>query len=207
VLAHATAVVDDEIALLSQHDTKVAFCPGTSLKLAKGATRVGMYPEMMEAGVTVGVGTDGVSASGNLDLKRQMYLAAGLFKDCRWDPTAVGAERALRMATIEGARALGMEEEIGSLEAGKKADFVLFDLDHIEWTAYRDPVQALVWSASSASISQTWVDGRALFVDGVVTTVPDESELRTEARERAARLIRAAGLDREDVPLEFTVYG
>jgi cytosine/adenosine deaminase-related metal-dependent hydrolase len=147
-----------------------------------------------------------VSASGNLDLKRQMYLAAGLFKDCRRDATAVGGDRALRMATIDGARALGMEGEIGSLETGKKADFVLFDLDHVEWAAYRDPVQALVWSASSASISQTWVGGRALFRDGTVVTAPDETELRREARERGARLIRAAGLDRDDVPLESVVY-
>ncbi len=206
VLAHATAVVEDEIAMLARHDTKVAFCPGTSLKLAKGATRIGKYPEMTEAGVTVGLGTDGVSAAGNLDLKRQIYLAAGLFKDARRDPAVGGAERALRMGTIEGARALGMEDEIGSLESGKKADFVLFDLGHIEWTAYQDPVQALVWSASPASISQTWVDGRALFVDGVVATVPDESELRDEGRDRAGRLIRAAGLDREDVPLVSAVY-
>jgi 5-methylthioadenosine/S-adenosylhomocysteine deaminase len=206
VLAHATAVDDEEVDVLACHDTKVAFCPGTSLKLAKGATRIGRYPEMMEAGMTVGVGTDGVSASGNLDLKRQMYLAAGLFKDARLDPTAVGAERALRMATISGARALGMESEIGSLEPGKKADFVLFDLGHIEWTAFRDPVQALVWSATSGSISQTWVDGRALFVDRVVTTAPDEADLRTEARARATRLIRSAGLDQEGVPLEAAVY-
>jgi 5-methylthioadenosine/S-adenosylhomocysteine deaminase len=206
VLAHATAVSEDEVAMLAQHDTKVAFCPGTALKLAKGATRVGMYPEMTNADVTVGLGTDGVSASGNLDLKRQMYLAAGLFKDCRRDPATLGAEDALRMATIEGARALGMESEIGSLEPGKKADFVLFDLDHVEWTTYRDPVQALVWSASSASVSQTWVGGRALFREGVVTTAPDESELREEARERAVRLIQATGLDREDVPLQSAVY-
>jgi cytosine/adenosine deaminase-related metal-dependent hydrolase len=156
--------------------------------------------------MTVGVGTDGVSASGNLDLKRQMYLAAGLFKDARLDPTAVGAQRALRMATIDGARALGMESEIGSLEEGKKADFVLFDLGHFEWTAFTDPVQALVWSATSASISQTWVDGRALLVDGVVTTAPDEADLRAEARARATRLIRSAGLDQEGVPLEAAVY-
>ena len=139
VLAHATALDEEEVGMLAQHDTKVAFCPGTSLKLAKGATRVGKYPEMMQRDVTVGLGTDGVSASGNLDLKRQMYLAAGLFKDCRLDPTAVGAQRALRMATLDGARALGMEQEIGSLEPGKKADFVLFDLDHFEWAAYQDP--------------------------------------------------------------------
>jgi 5-methylthioadenosine/S-adenosylhomocysteine deaminase len=206
VLAHAVATSNQEIAVLAEHDTKVAFCPGTSLKLAKGATRIGRYPEMMRAGVTVGLGTDGVSASGNLDLKRQMYLVAGLFKDSRMDPEAVGAARALRMATIDGARALGMEGEIGSLEPGKKADFVLFDLDHIEWVPFRDPLQALVWSASSASIRQTWVDGRPVLVDGTLTTVPDESELRIEARARADRLIRAAGLDAPDVPLTTSLY-
>ncbi|MGH2964414.1 MAG: amidohydrolase family protein [Solirubrobacterales bacterium] len=206
VLAHATAVAEDEIALLAQYDTKVAFCPGTALKLAKGATRVGKYPEMMDAEVTVGLGTDGVSASGNLDLKRQMYLAAGLFKDSRRDPASVDAQGALRMATIEGARALGMDNEVGSLERGKKADFVLFDLDHPEWVTYQDPLQALVWSATSASIHQTWVGGRALFREGIVTTAPDELELRQEARERAIRLVQAAGLDREDVPLQSAVY-
>lgn len=192
--------------MLAAHDTKVAFCPGTSLKLAKGATRIGKYPEMLRAGVTVGLGTDGVSASGNLDLKRQMYLAAGLFKDARMDPDEVGAARALRMATIDGARALGLEGEIGSLEPGKKADFVLFDLDHVEWVPYRDPIQALVWSASSASIRQTWVDGRQVLVDGTLTTMADEPDLRREARDRADRLIRSAGLDAPDVPLTTSLY-
>ena len=206
VLAHAVATSDEEVAILAEHDTKVAFCPGTSLKLAKGATRIGKYPEMLRAGVTVGLGTDGVSASGNLDLKRQMYLVAGLFKDARMDPEAVGAGRALRMATIDGARALGMHGEIGSLEPGKKADFVLFGLDHSEWVPYRDPVQALVWSATSASIRQTWVDGRPVLVDGALTTLPDEPELRAEARDRADRLIRAAGLDTGEVPLTTSLY-
>jgi 5-methylthioadenosine/S-adenosylhomocysteine deaminase len=206
VLAHATAASADEVDLLAAHGTKVAFCPGTALKLAKGATRIGRYPEMLELGVTVGLGTDGVSASGNLDLKRQMYLAAGLFKDARMDPTMIGAARALRMATIDGAGALGMEQEIGSLEAGKKADLVLFDLDHAEWTPYGDPVQALVWSATSASIRETWVDGRRVYADGAVTTVGDEAALRAEARERADRLIRESGLDRADVPVTSSVY-
>ncbi|HEY7399532.1 MAG TPA: amidohydrolase family protein [Actinomycetota bacterium] len=206
VLAHATAVSDPEVDLLAEHGAKVAFCPGTALKLAKGATRIGRYPEMMRAGVTVGLGTDGVSASGNLDLKRQMYLAAGLFKDARKDPNEIGAARALRMATIDGARALGMDREIGSLEPGKKADFVLFDLGHAEWTPYGDPVQALVWSATSSSVRETWVDGRRVYASGVVTTVPDESGLRREARERAARLITEAGLDHADVPTTTSVY-
>jgi cytosine/adenosine deaminase-related metal-dependent hydrolase len=205
VIAHAVATSDPEIAILAAHGTKVAFCPSTSLKLAKGATAIGKYPEMRDAGVTVGIGTDGVSAAGNLNLMRQMYLAAGLFKDARIDPAVIGAREALRMATIDGARALGWDDEIGSLEPGKRADFVLFDLDHFEWTPYADPLQALVWSASPASIVETWVDGRPLYRDGGVVTV-NEAELHREARDRAAAILRRAGLDRTSVPVTTTLY-
>jgi cytosine/adenosine deaminase-related metal-dependent hydrolase len=140
-----------------------------------------------------------------MNLMRQLYLVAGLFKDARIDPEMLGAHRALRMATIEGARALGWDDEIGSLEPGKKADLVLFDLDHFEWTPYRDPVQALVWSVSPASIAQTWVDGRPLFKDGRVVTL-DESALHLEARVRAADIVRRAGLEAADVPVTTTLY-
>jgi 5-methylthioadenosine/S-adenosylhomocysteine deaminase len=194
VLAHAVAVTDQEVEILARRRCKVAFCPGTSLKLAKGATAIGRYPEMLEAGVTVGLGTDGVSAAGNLNLMRQMYLSAGLFKDARMDPSLIGGRRALRMATIDGARMLGLEREIGSLEPGKKADFVVFDLDHPEWVPHQDPVQALVWSATAASISQTWVDGQLVCADGSVQTIPDEAALRREARHRAQALFRRVGL-------------
>jgi cytosine/adenosine deaminase-related metal-dependent hydrolase len=206
VLAHAVAVTDEEIEILAGHHAKVAFCPGTALKIAKGATSIGRYPEMLEAGVTVGLGTDGVSASGNLNLMRQMYLVAGLFKDARMDPALVGARKAVRMATIDGARALGLEDEIGSLVPGKKADFVVFDLSHPEWVPHQDPIQALVWSVSPASILQTWVAGRAVFREGLVTTIPDEAELRREAQGRADALLRRAGLDHSDIPLEAVLY-
>lgn len=204
VLAHAVALTDEEVQMIAEHDTKVAFCPSTSLKLAKGATDIGKYPEMIEQGVTVGIGTDGVSASGNLNLHRQIHLVAGLFKDSRRDPTLVGARKAIRMATIEGAQTLGWDDEIGSLESGKQADLVIFDLDHHEWTPYGDPEQALVWSASPASISETWVAGKAVFADGRVATI-DEAGLRQEARERAAAITKRAGLD-ESVPTTTTLY-
>ena len=204
VLAHAAALTDDEVGLLAEHGTSVAFCPSSSLKLAKGATAIGKYPEMVRSGVAVGLGTDGVSAAGNLNLHRQIHLTAGLFKDARLDPTVLGAREALRMATIDGARALGWSDEIGSLETGKQADFVLFDLDHPEWTPYGDPLQALVYSASPASIAETWVAGRPLYYDGKVTTV-DEPALRAEARERAAAIVRRAGLD-ESVPTTTSLY-
>jgi cytosine/adenosine deaminase-related metal-dependent hydrolase len=204
VIAHCVAVEDQEIVLMRDAGTKVAFCPATSVKLAKGATRIGKYPEMMAAGMDVGLGTDGVSAGGNMNLMRQTYLVAGMFKDCRMDSTLVGARKALRMATVEGARALGWGDDIGSLEVGKKADFVLFDLDHSEWAPYGDPLQAVVYSASPASIAQTWVDGKALYCGGQVVTV-DERALRTEARRRAADVVKRAGLTGE-TPTVTTTY-
>jgi cytosine/adenosine deaminase-related metal-dependent hydrolase len=205
VLAHAVAVLHQEIPLLARAGTKVAFCPGTSLKLAKGAAKIGVYPEMMDAGVTVGLGTDGAAASGNMNLMRQLYVVAGLFKDARRDENMLGARTALRMATIDGAKAVGWDDEIGSLEAGKKADLVLFDLDHHEWTPYADPLQALVWSASSASIAQTWVGGRCLYKDGRVQTI-DETDVRRNARIAAARILRRAGLDRAGIPVTTDLY-
>ncbi len=206
VLAHAVALDDEEVAILRRRGVSVAFCPGTSLKLAKGASAIGRYPELIDAGVTVGLGTDGVSASGNLNMMRQMHLAAGLFKDARMDATQVGARRALRMATIDGAAAIGMEAEIGSLEAGKKADLVVFDMTHPEWIPYQDAIQALVWSATPASIRETWVDGRRIYAGGVVTTVPDQDGLLEEATERARRLLQRAGLRGTGVPVTTTAY-
>ncbi|HET7849333.1 MAG TPA: amidohydrolase family protein [Pseudolabrys sp.] len=205
VIAHCAAVQDDEVALLARRGTKVAFCPCSSFKLGKGATSIGKYPEMIAGGVSVGLGTDGVAASGNMNLMRQMLLFAGMFKDARLKPDIVLARQALRAATIEGAKVLQWDDEIGSLEAGKKADFVLFDLDHIEWTPFHNPLQALVFSASSASVVETWVDGRQCFAGGKVQGV-DEREIRRKARELAAAAVRRAGLDDESVPTTTTLY-
>ena len=93
VLAHVVAIQDEEIGYLAEAGTKVAFCPGTSLKIAKGATKVGKYPKMMDANVTVALGCDGAAASGSLNQRQQMYLAAGLFKDCQMDPFMVPANK------------------------------------------------------------------------------------------------------------------
>jgi 5-methylthioadenosine/S-adenosylhomocysteine deaminase len=205
VIAHCAAVQDEEVKLLARRDVKVAFCPCSSFKLGKGATAIGKYPEMVAFGVTVGLGTDGVAAAGNMNLMRQMLFVAGMFKDARLKPDIFLARQALRAATIEGAKLLMWDDEIGSLERGKKADFVLFDLDHIEWTPFYDPLQALVFSASSASILETWVDGRACFRGGQVIGV-DERELKKKARALAMAAIERAGLNRDDVPTKTTLY-
>ncbi|MCE2949540.1 MAG: amidohydrolase family protein [bacterium] len=205
VIAHAVAVTEDEIDRMARAGTAVAFCPATSVKLAKGATKIGLYPEMIAAGMRVGIGTDGVSAGGNLNLMRQMYMVASMFKDSRMDSTLVGARKALRLATVEGAALLGWQDQIGSIEVGKKADFVLFDLDHPEWVTYGDPLQAVVYSASPASIGQTWVDGRMLY-DGERVLTVDEPALRTEARLRATAIVERAGLAHGRTPETSTTY-
>lgn len=205
VIAHGVAVAEHEIATLAERNTKVAFCPSSSMKLGKGATAIGKYPELIDAGVTVGLGTDGVSAAGNMNLMRQMFLVAGLFKDARMKPDVLTVRQALRAATIEGAKALMWDDEIGSLEVGKKADFVLFDLDHIEWTPFHDPLQALVFSASTATITETWVNGDVRFANGSVRGV-DEKAIKSKARDLAAAAVIRAGLDQEEVPTSTTLY-
>jgi 5-methylthioadenosine/S-adenosylhomocysteine deaminase len=205
VLAHVVAVTDEEVRMLADAGTSVAFCPGTSLKIAKGATRIGKYPEMLAGGVTVALGCDGVSAAGSLDLLRQMYLAAGLFKDARMNPALVPAAQAIRMATIDGARALLWDNEIGSLEAGKKADVILFDLNAIEWVPLHDPVQAVVYSASSGSVKTVLVDGRVVMEDRTILTV-DEEEVCEEARRRAHDVVARSGLRRGVTPTTTTLY-
>lgn len=205
VIAHGAAVSGSEVDMLAVHHTKVAFCPSSSFKLGKGATSIGKYPELVASGVTVGLGTDGVSASGNMNMMRQMFMVAGMFKDARLQADIFTVRQALRAATIEGAKTLMWDDEIGSLEIGKKADFVIFDLDHVEWTPFYDPMQALVFSASAASIEETWVDGIALYENGKVANV-DEREVRRKSRELAAAAVARAGLDREDVPTSTTLY-
>jgi 5-methylthioadenosine/S-adenosylhomocysteine deaminase len=205
VIAHCAAVQDDEVALLAKRGVKVAFCPCSSFKLGKGATAIGKYPEMVAAGVPVGLGTDGVAAAGNMNLMRQMLLVAGMFKDARMKPDIFVARQALRAATIEGAKALLWDDEIGSLEPGKKADFILFDLDHVEWTPFYDPLQALVFSASSASVAETWVNGEPCYRGGKVLGV-DEQQVRQKSRELAAAAVQRAGLNQEGVPTSTTLY-
>lgn len=190
---------------MAQTGTMVAFCPATSVKLAKGATRIGKYPEMLQAGRRAYRHRPAFRQAATLNLMRQMYLVAGMSKDARMDSTLVGAQQALRMAKIDGASVLGWDDEIGSIERGKKADFVLFDLDHFEWVPYGDPLQAVVYSASPASIAQTWVDGRALFHDGSVVTL-DERALHREARERAAAVVKRASLPLDHTPTVTDTY-
>jgi cytosine/adenosine deaminase-related metal-dependent hydrolase len=125
----------------------------------------GTLPEMLARGIPVGLGTDAGNNSNLVETMRSMYLIAVLYKDARRDVTVIPAEKALEMATIDGAASLGMAEEIGSLEAGKRADLVLFDTRRPEWRTLFNPVNSLVYSADGRSVHTVIVDGRVVVED------------------------------------------
>ena len=193
LLAHVTAVKPNEIEILRKTGTSVAFCPGSALKLGKGATVIGVYPEMLEAGVNVSLGCDGTSAAGSTDMVRQLYLAAGLFKDGRRDPLMIPAEVAMQMATINGAQSLLLNKQIGSLEPGKKADLILFDLRRAEWLPVHDPIQSLVYSATGDSVNTVIIDGQVVMEDRKMKTV-DENEIFDKATELSKDLRQRSNL-------------
>jgi len=194
LLTHCTAVTDREVEILAERGTKVAYCPGAALRLAKGTTRIGKIPEMLAAGVTVSLGADGVSSSGSFDHARLMSLVAGLFKDARMDPTLIPAETALEMATLQGARAVLWDDVLGSVEIGKRADLVLYDLDGPEWVPRHDVVRNLVYCADGRSVRTVLVDGRIVYDDGHAGGI-DTGKAIEEAKKAGGRIARRVGLD------------
>lgn len=192
-LAHMVHVDADDIALLARRDVKISHCPSAALKHVKGLSAHGRFAEMLDAGVTVSLGGDSANGSNHFDMLRLMYLAALVPKDAQLDPAVMPPERVLEMATLHGARALGLEDETGSLEPGKRADMVIFDLDLPEWRPLLDPVNTLVYSASAASVRTVVVDGRVLLDDRRVTTV-DEREALAQAERLSGPYLARAGL-------------
>ena len=151
-------------------------CPTAAIKGGVGMTRSGLLPEMLEQGITVGLGTDAGNNSNLLETLRSMYLTSVLYKDGRQDVKMVPAESALEMATIGGAAALGLADDIGSIEVGKKADLVLFDTRRPEWRALFNPVNSLVYNADGRSVHTVIVDGKVV-VEGHRPLFVDEWEL------------------------------
>ena len=193
ILTHAVHLDAGEASILAETKANVSHCATSALKGAYGATAVGRFPEMQAAGVTLALGTDGNNNSNSHDLMRATYLLAGLFKDSRQDPELFPAELAYECATLHGARALGMAAEIGSLEAGKKADFVAHDTDRPEWRPLFNVVNQLVWSADGRGVHSVWVDGRRV-VENYRCTTLDEERLYADAQQAGERIVRRAGL-------------
>ena len=182
VLAHAVVLTDAEIARIAQTGTAIAHCPSSNMKLASGFCRV---PELLAAGVTVGLGTDGPSSSNDLDMFTAMRVAALIHKGNRLDPTAIPATTVLRMATMGSATALGIDDLVGSIEVGKKADLVRLDPSSPSLTPVYDPISTIVYAASRADVVDVWIDGNPVVKNRTCTTIDVEAvlaDLRDEAR-------------------------
>lgn len=192
-LTHAVHVDAEEVALLAQSRTNVSHCPMTALKGGYGATAVGMFPEMAAAGVNLQLGTDGNNNGNASDLMRAMFVTAGIFKDARRDVSLFSAYRVLEMGTINGAIGMGMSDSIGSLEPGKKADFVLHDRHRPEWTPLRNVVNQLIYSADGRGVHSVWVDGRRV-VDNYRSTLIDEEKLYADVERTAGEVLARANM-------------
>lgn len=187
VLAHCVWATDPEITLLAETGTRVAHCPSSNLKLGSGIARVA---EMIEAGVPVSIGADGAPCNNRLDMLTEIRTAA-LLQKARHGPDSLPARTAFRLATIDGARALGLESEIGSIEEGKRADLSIIALTGLHATPHPDVVSALIFAAESADVRTVMIDGRLVVKDGVLLTL-DEGSVRSAAlRESEALAIRA----------------
>ncbi len=160
VAAHAVWLTGQEIRRLAERHVAVAHCAASNLKLASGG--VAPVVELRAAGATVGIGTDSVASNNSLSVLREIHLAGLVQKNHRWDAAALSAQELLDLATIEGARALGAAEELGSIEVGKRADFSLFRLDHPTLVPARPEalVSHLAYAANDEAIDSVYVDGR-----------------------------------------------
>jgi len=184
VAVHMTQLTPDEIPRLADAGVHVVHCPESNLKLASGFCPV---QQLHEAGVNLCLGTDGAASNNDLDMFAEMRSAALLAKAVAGDASAMPAESILRMATINAARALGMDDEIGSLETGKSADIIAVDLGALETQPVYHPASQLVYAAGRDQVTDVWVAGRHLLKQGELTTL-DTHTLLAKARQWQQRL-------------------
>jgi cytosine/adenosine deaminase-related metal-dependent hydrolase len=192
LLCHAVWLDTPDIELLAGSQAKVVHCPSSNLKLASGVARIS---DMLRKGVTIALGCDGAMANGCYDMFREMKLASLLHKGVTRDPLSLTAERALEMATINGARALSMVDTIGSIETGKKADLIMVNLRQPHLAPLINPIANLVYSATGSDVNTVIINGNIIMQDRRVLTL-DEDAILKEAQERAEKIMERAGLER-----------
>jgi cytosine/adenosine deaminase-related metal-dependent hydrolase len=166
MLAHVLGLDAAEVDAVARTRTNVVMCPTSAMKEARGIHLNGNLPEFLAKGVNVAFGSDSANSSNHLDVIRSANLAALQYKDAHQDLGAIPAESALEVATLVGARAFGLADDLGSIEAGKKADLVLFDTNRPEWQALFNPVNNLVYNADGRSVDTVIVDGKIVVEGG-----------------------------------------
>jgi 5-methylthioadenosine/S-adenosylhomocysteine deaminase len=174
IAVHMAHLGDDDIELLADSDVNVVHCPQSNLKLASGMCRVS---DLGNAGVNVSVGTDGAASNNDLNLLDELQTAALLAKGVAKDPSALNAAHALDMITINGARALGLESEIGSIEAGKSADMCAINLAHPRTQPVHHVISQIVYAAASDQVSDVWIAGQRVLQQGKLTTIDEQETL------------------------------
>ena len=181
---HCVCLTAEDIRLFADYGVKVSHNPASNMKLASGVAPV---PDMLKAGITVGLGTDGCASNNTLDMIKEMSTAAKLHKVARLDPTVMNAQTVVRMATIEGAGALGMYKITGSLEVGKKADIIIIGLNKPHLTPLYNEYSHLVYAASGADIDTVLINGKVVMENRSLLTI-DETEVMQKVREIAVNI-------------------
>lgn len=184
IAIHCNWLDEDEMDILSASNVMVSHNPESSLKLAAGIAPI---PKLQRKGVIVGLGTDGAASNNNLDLFGEMGTAARIHKVVEMDPTVMDAGTVLKMATIDGARVLGLNEQIGSIEAGKCADIIILDTNKAHWVPLFNPYSQLVYAASGADVVTSIIGGRVVMRDRKLLTM-DLPEIMKEVRKIAAAI-------------------
>ena len=195
-LVHMIHLDESEVNLIVETKTNIVHCPSASIRRAKGAFRVGRIVEMLELGIPVSLGSDG--HSGKHDIPRQMYLAATVHRETRGRLPTVTAQTAFEMATINGAKALAMDNEIGSLVSGKSADLVIHSLDRIESRPrFKNPVVNMVYHSLSSTVQSVMVQGEFIFDHGKFTCF-DELEVFQQLDIRSRAIEESCGVQSSD---------
>ncbi len=183
--AHCVHVDEQDIQILADKQVGIAHCPGSNMKLASGFAPV---PRLAAAGAIVGLGTDGCASNNNLDLREEALLAAIIHKGYTGDPTVLRAETVLAIATRGSAQALGLQDLIGTLEVGKRADIIVVDMTKSHMQPLHNPISQLIYAAHSHDVKATIVEGEMVMRDGQLLRV-DEQEVIARACECTKRLL------------------
>ena len=188
VAAHAVWLSDDEIKIIKENNVKIAHSPTSNMKLASGISPVN---KLIKSGVCVTLGTDGVASNNNLDMIEEMKIASLLQKVHKLNPTALNADKVFEMSTINGARALKLENEIGSIEIGKKADLVLLNMNSANLTPYRHPVSHLVYAANGSNVDTVICNGEILMKNKEVLSLEESAVIELAENEAEDLLSKA----------------
>lgn len=192
ILAHCIWLDDEEMKILSETGTHIVHCPSSNMKLASGIAKI---PELLDMGANVSIGADGAPCNNNLDIFKEMSLAALIQKARLLSPTVMPAHKVFEMATLNGARALGMEDKLGSIEVGKKADIVIVNLDNLHSTpsVEVDLISHLVYAAKASDVETTIIDGKVVMENRKLITL-NEKQIKEEANRLIKKQIKLAGV-------------